>query len=46
VAIALIVGPLHYRLLSGETMSPAILETLVPMILSALGATEPDGHER
>jgi hypothetical protein len=40
VAIALIVGPLHYWLLSGETISPAVVKTLVPMVLRALGAAE------
>ena len=39
VAIALMVGPLHYWLLSGETVSPEVVETLVPMVLRALGAT-------
>jgi AcrR family transcriptional regulator len=39
VAIAVVVGPLHYWLLSGETTSPAIVDTLVPMVLRALGAT-------
>jgi AcrR family transcriptional regulator len=38
VAVALIVGPLHYWLLSGETSSPALVESLVPMVLRALGA--------
>jgi AcrR family transcriptional regulator len=37
-AIALIVGPLHYWLLSGETIRPAVVETLLPMVLRALGA--------
>jgi AcrR family transcriptional regulator len=39
VAIALIVGPLHYWLLSGETIRPGVIETLVPMLLRSLGAT-------
>jgi AcrR family transcriptional regulator len=37
VAIALIVGPLHYWLISGETTRPAFVETLLPMVLRALG---------
>jgi AcrR family transcriptional regulator len=39
-AIALIVGPLHYWLFSGETISPTVVETLVPMVLRALGADD------
>jgi AcrR family transcriptional regulator len=38
VVIALLVGPLHFWLLSGETISPGLIETLVPMLLRALGA--------
>ena len=36
-AIALIIGPLHYWLLSAETITPAVIDTLVPMVLRALG---------
>jgi len=39
VVIALIVGPLHYWLLSGEAIRPGVIETLVPMLLRSLGAT-------
>jgi AcrR family transcriptional regulator len=39
VVIALIVGPLHFWLLSGETIRPGVIETLVPMLLQSLGAT-------
>jgi len=38
VVIALIVGPLHYWLLSGEAIRPGVIETLVPMLLRSLGA--------
>jgi AcrR family transcriptional regulator len=38
VAIALMVGPLHYWLLSGETTTPEVIDTLVPMVVRALGA--------
>lgn len=38
VAIALMVGPLHYWLLSGDEVGPAVVEMLVPMVLRALGA--------
>jgi AcrR family transcriptional regulator len=38
LAIALMVGPLHYWLLSGDQVSPAVVEMLVPMVRRALGA--------
>jgi len=38
VSIALIVGPLHYWLLSGQEIRPGVVEMLVPRILRALGA--------
>jgi AcrR family transcriptional regulator len=38
-AIALIIGPLHYWLLSAQAVTPAVIETLVPMLSRALGAT-------
>ena len=38
-AIALIIGPLHYWLLSAQAVTPAVIETLVPMLSQALGAT-------
>jgi hypothetical protein len=38
VVIALLVGPLYFWLLSGETISPGLIETLEPMLLRALGA--------
>lgn len=41
VAIALLVGPLHYWLISGETISRGVIETLVPMLARALGADRP-----
>jgi AcrR family transcriptional regulator len=41
VVIALIVGPLHYWLLSGEAIRPGVIETLVPMLLRSLGTTSP-----
>lgn len=41
VTVALIVGPLHYWLLSGETITPAVVDTLLPMVLRALGAAAP-----
>jgi AcrR family transcriptional regulator len=41
VAIAMVVGPIHFWLLSGETISPDVVETLVPMVLRALGAARP-----
>jgi hypothetical protein len=38
-ALALIVAPLYCWLLSGDTITPATVETLVPMLLRALQAT-------
>jgi AcrR family transcriptional regulator len=38
VAIALMIGPLHYWLLSGDRIKPAVVETLLPLVLRALGA--------
>ncbi|HZQ57700.1 MAG TPA: TetR/AcrR family transcriptional regulator [Acidimicrobiales bacterium] len=37
-AVSVIVGPLHYWLLSGEAMTPKAIDALVPMLLRALGA--------
>ncbi len=37
VAIALLVGPLHYWLVSGETITDNVIDSLVPMLLRALG---------
>jgi AcrR family transcriptional regulator len=38
-AVALIIGPLHYWLLSAQTVTPTVIDTLVPMILRALQAS-------
>jgi AcrR family transcriptional regulator len=43
VTIALIVGPLHYWLLSGETITPAVVDTVLPMVLRGLGAAPAEG---
>jgi len=40
VAIALLVGPLHYWLLSAQTITPDVIDTLAPMLLRALGAPQ------
>lgn len=39
LALGLVLGPLHYRLLvSGEAITPEVLDRLVPMLLRGLGA--------
>jgi AcrR family transcriptional regulator len=38
LAAAVMVGPLHYLLLSGEPPGPEVVDTLVPMLLRAVGA--------
>lgn len=37
-ATSVVVGPLHYWLLSGEPITPKAIDALVPMLLRALGA--------
>jgi AcrR family transcriptional regulator len=45
VAIALLVGPLHYWLMSGETIDDGVTDTLVPMLLRALSADATTGQK-
>jgi AcrR family transcriptional regulator len=42
-AVAIILGPLQYSLLTGDAIGPAAMDALVPMTLRALGAV-PEGY--